>query len=290
MMRDPGVRLRALPRRLIERARKESAQLVSAHTDLVAVMACAVVAGPLLLVVPTTAVTAALKAIIAAALIVLLPGYALSFALFPWRVGAPERMALCFGFGLAGAVAVSLALNFAPWRLGPVQWTVGLTVTTVAAAAVGIARSAETPNFAFTRPSLALPDLHVAAFFGLALVFSVLALLLRLADGPQTQSGYTQLWALPAGVGPITSVGIGVASQEEEAQRYLLEVFLAGKLAQTRDFTLGPGQRWSDKVTVNASRRQLVEVLLYRIPGPVNPYRRVDVTVPSPSPQLSPAP
>ena len=87
-------------------------------SDLLLVLTLAVSASVLTLATPLADIP--LRAPVGLVLILFLPGYALTAAIFPGRDGPSHiiRGSLSFVFSLATALAIGLLLNFSPWGLG----------------------------------------------------------------------------------------------------------------------------------------------------------------------------
>src|SRR5438477_895611 len=82
-----------------------------------------------------------LRLVLSVLLVLVLPGFALTAALFPHRsLAAPERVLFTFGLSLTVSVLGGLVLNFTPWGIEPKSWAVFLACITVASGAVGVTR------------------------------------------------------------------------------------------------------------------------------------------------------
>ena len=90
--------------------------------DLIAVIALTIIT--VLVIVAPVVNTSILRAVLGFVLVLFLPGYSLTSALFPNNneLGTVERIALSMGLSICVVVFVGLALNYTPWgiRLGPI--------------------------------------------------------------------------------------------------------------------------------------------------------------------------
>src|SRR5438067_5670942 len=106
--------------------------------DIFVVAAITLVATVLALLVPPDIV---FIRILTLPLVLVLPGYALTSALFPGRsLGVPERLVFSLSLSLAIAILGGLALNLTPWGLGTDSWAVLVASITLVACAVALIR------------------------------------------------------------------------------------------------------------------------------------------------------
>src|SRR5712692_8392038 len=106
--------------------------------DIFAVVAITLVAAVLALLVPPNIVPIR---IVTLPLVLVLPGYALTSALFPNRsLGVAERLVFSLSLSLIIVILGGLALNWTPFGLRPGSWAVLLSGITLAAGAVALVR------------------------------------------------------------------------------------------------------------------------------------------------------
>jgi uncharacterized membrane protein len=214
-------------------------------------------------------------------LVLVLPGYVTTLALFPRRtLGIPERAALSLGLSLViGAFGV-LVLNATPRGIDALSWLLFLAaITALAGVCAHIRRySGGTGSVPPRAPRIGTSQ---ALLFGLALMIALTAGGVSYASARhQPSAGFTQLWLLPAGGGDPT-LRIGIESHESTTTQYLLKVAVAGQVAlEWPSLTLQPNGRWETTAALpaNLSSVGTIEAVLYRADKPDVIYRRVALT------------
>jgi uncharacterized membrane protein len=237
---------------------------------LVGVMACiAVLAAWLGLTWPL------LKAWLGWPLVVFVPGYALTAALFPPRtLGVPERLLFSVALSLVLTMLGSLALYALHVGLRPMTWALLLAAVTLCASLVAWRRRKATGPAA-PAVHLSLAQGGVLTLAGLAVAAAVA--LARVPSSPAGLEGYTLLWILPNDAAPAPRIQLGVSSMEFTPTRYHLLVTLDGQVIYDwAEIDLGPGEKWAELVAVpdHGSGLGQVEALLYRLDNPDVVYRR----------------
>lgn len=227
-----------------------------------------------------TALSAGIVRVLFALLMVLfLPGYAITAALFPGRmIGSAER--LLFGMGLSLIVAIlgGLILHWLPGTIHASSWSILFGGITIMATIIAFLRrrkspppESEEPGFHLTLPQGLLITLAVALVGGAFLVNRVGAI-------PQRTSVFTQLWMLPSDSADPNSLRLGVRNHELQEMNYRLQV-TNGTLpvGEWPVITLGPDELWESTIALPAMQpgMETVEALLYRLDQPDAVYRRV---------------
>ncbi|MEP6664835.1 MAG: DUF1616 domain-containing protein [Nocardioidaceae bacterium] len=259
---------------------KESA---SGSSDLVWAAAGEILAIALLLVAPNIVWLMPAKAAIAALAAIVFPGYVITGAILPNRLGTLERLVISPGVGILNAVALALILSTLPWGLGRLQWMAALIIVTIGASLVASREGGQrvTPRsfVAGVRRGSSL----TTGLLALAVAITIVAIALRVGQGPPHGPGFTQLWALPATTSGTPMVEVGARNAELGSTKYRLEILVAGDIRRIFRFALAPGEEWSRVVTLKASGREKrhIEVLLYRPQVGPAPYREVDVRISS---------
>lgn len=221
-----------------------------------------------------------LRAILVLPLALVLPGYALTTAIFRRRLlPLPERIALALSLSLVATTGVSLFLYAISIGLTLHSWAAALGVVTAAATLTACARTApargrSTPlghRLALQPLLRPLPIAIVIAAAGLAAAAVVLA---RTPLPSPSAPGYTALWLTrKPHSGALT---VGVRSEEHRRTRYRLRLVLAGRVTSRR-LALAPGETWQR--TLPPVRRAAAS--LYRA-GKPGVYRSVRFAQPSP--------
>jgi uncharacterized membrane protein len=246
--------------------------------DLTVVSVSAVVCAVLTQLAPALPLLGLLCAL---PLVLFLPGYALSAALFPRRFfGPPERLLLSLGLSLIIVALSGLVLHWLGWSLQAGTWAIVLSGLTVCASAIAWWRrkrnqSADDPP----------PKLHFnlsrrdSVLLGLALLVVVAAIgLARMPTPPKGVTGYTLLWMIPAGNGNANDYRLGVNSMEFSPASYRLQVLLDGQvIREWPEIQLAPGKSWEIWIVLQADRVGVgsVEATLYRLDNPDVVYRHV---------------
>jgi uncharacterized membrane protein len=215
-------------------------------------------------------------------LVLVLPGYAATAALFPGRaLGGAQRVLMCLGLSLMLSALGGLVLNWTPWGLQARSWALLLGSVTLAACAIAWARREEPA--AATGVSAGPPGIGLSVRQGAMLVLAMAVIggsLTRATAGVAQQQtpGFTQLWILPASKGqPQNTVQLGVKNMESTTTSYQLIVTVDGRTAATwHALALTPGRTWQTTITLHGSRASsTVVAALYRMDAPQTVYRRV---------------
>ncbi len=247
----------------------------------------------------------AIGVILALPLILILPGYMLTQALFgrkkptplatanlirrpSLKIGQPINVAdhviLSLGLSMAIDVVVGFALNILPIGLRALSWTLALgLLTTVFALLVVFLRRKETAQAKKNvRPRFTVPEY---TFLGLAILVTGGALWLSGIRPPNPQPSFTQFWLLPA-ANNSCQVQVGVQSFEATAESYRIVVTSNSTNVSTwSSVVLAPQQKWGQAIIVKpgASALNYIEAVLYRADNPQVIYREVHVTLNSPT-------
>lgn len=218
-----------------------------------------------------------LRAIAAILLVLFIPGYAITRAAFPGRAwGTAERILFSLGGSLSLAVLSGLVLNWTPWGLQAVSWTVFLgSISLLATLGSLFRKHDDQTRVRFMADHLRIYNVILLALAGLMIVsaYGVAAYGARLRPAAQ----FTQLWMLPAEQ-PEHSVRIGIRNEERDTLNYRL-VLRAGVdvVQEWPTITLQSGQEWEMVVTVDSSEESTQDLVasLYRQDQPNAVYRYV---------------
>jgi hypothetical protein len=221
-----------------------------------------------------------LQAVVAIPLLLIVPGYALTFAIIPGpELSKLERFLYAIGLNLAVIILGGLALYFTPWGLQKTSWALMLGVITVLVSVIGIWRRRQAPISEASLGHFHLPLRHVL-LLGLAIVMIGIAFKLTLT--PQSLSniqGYTSLSIRTVSTSQPDTLLVEIHSQELEATRYILKLTYNGQLNQEwSDINLAPGKLWQQSITLPAGQG-LVEAVLSLSSSPDVIYRRVSIAL-----------
>lgn len=235
---------------------------------------------------PPEGMAAYLRIALAIALVLVLPGYAITMAVFAARP-LDHATTILFSIGLSLTVAIlgGLVLNWTPEGLQASSWTILLITMTLGAGAVALARRRALGIVKEVYPwawggwfPLRRWD---SVFFGLALLIVAGAFHIAVigADN-QPAAGFTQLWLLPSAEGSSNVVRVGLSNGEAGVTRYRLQLFMRGTvIAEWPEIELQPHQTWEATATLPDNRADgaTVEALLYRNDAPGVIYRRAQL-------------
>jgi hypothetical protein len=219
------------------------------------------------------------RVIVALPLVLVLPGLALSAAVFPERsLGTAERVATSLGVSLAVTALGGIALNWTPWGLQSGSWALLLGGVTLTASVLALLRRRRRSFGAAGRLS-GRPDIRQSLLLGLALILAAGAVALaRHGAAQQDVAGFTQLWILPSEQLDQRTVRLGLRSAEIQDSTYRLRVLVGHRVVREwRSIPLAPGQQWETTTVLpreDTSPRPVVG-LLYRLDAPQQVYRSV---------------
>lgn len=247
-------------------------------SDLLAVMVIAGLSAVLAMVIPADSIV---RLICALPLVLFLPGYAITAALFPPRsLGVPERLLFSLGLSVVTTALAGLALNVTSWGLQTSTWAIALAVIVLLTSAIAWLRGRR--DAAIT----AVPvDIHFKLRFrdglllGLAVLVTGTAIgLTRLPVAPNGVAGYTLLWMIPANTSNSNDFRLGINSAEFTETRYRLQVSVGDQVVQAwPELSLKPGEAW--ETTIGLQSNQVVSGTiaadLYKLDDPDMVYRHV---------------
>ena len=214
---------------------------MSGNRDLAAVAVAALICALVALSVPLEAV----RLVAAVPLCLLMPGYAITAAIFS---SAPlERSkALLFSVGLSLAVLAvgALLLHLVPGGVRDASWAALLLAIVVPGCAIAARRRLE--GLRSSPPRLPRPTPAQGALMLGGLLSVVAAMVLSWTPLPAKDAvGYTQLWMLPAEGRGGPGVEVGVINAEPDRFIYRLEILEDGRrpIAAPSRLILQPGGR-----------------------------------------------
>ena len=253
----------------------------SIDRDILVVIALTIIAAALAFVLPPGWVPGR---ILTLPLVLVLPGYALTSALFSRQaLDVPKRLVFSLGLSLVVVVLGGLVLNLTPFGLRASSWAVLLGGIILAACAVTFIRRRRQ-----SIPAAGWPGVLSSGFtfrqgllLGLAglIVCGAFAVSIIGAER-QPYPGFTQLWILPAGgANTKNAVRLGVSNMESTAMEYRLAVNVNSKVVKEwPSIDLNPNEKWEATLllpqTGHAGTAK-VEVDLYRADAPATIYRHV---------------
>lgn len=213
-------------------------------------------------------------------LILLLPGYAVTLALFPSRAfDRAEQLFFTLGLSFSVSILAGLLLNALPVGLTLSGWGALLGALTVGALGIAWLRiGASDRAIAPLRPARLPRAPVIMVLLAAGLVLSSL-MIARMGENAQPEDGFTQLWMLPGANG--AALQLGVTNHEGADVRYELRVTSdTGMLADWSDLSLADGQSWDQTIVLPAlpAGSHEIAATLYR-DGGTTPYREARVAV-----------
>ena len=219
--------------------------------------------------------------IAAAAVLLLLPGYFATLALFPHgAIQRVQRLLLTLALSFSLAIFTALVLNFTI-GLRASSWAGALGVIAVAIylmAPQGLPSEELLPGFVLPRIRLRDAGLLVLA---VALLGAAIALGRTPLKATNVQ-GYTALWLLPARAD--SAVRVGLRSGELQTMSYRLVIRAGSQVLYSEALpAVAPGGQFGKIVALPKrvrARRTEIEALLYRAQRPRSVYRHVTFRFP----------
>lgn len=217
------------------------------------------------------------RAAAALAMVLALPGYALSLALFaPGALRKDEQAVIGVGMSLAATVCGGLVLNGLA-VLRQELWLAWLAGVTLLGCGAALWRWRAAPAPLAGGPSGPRHTLGLGQWPWLLAAACVACAALWVSRTPPPSAGfqgYTALWVTPeAGGGD--GLALGLRSSEFAPTRYRLQITQGGAvLQQWDDIALQPGQTWQAELPLAELRgAEPVRATLYRADAPAVAYR-----------------
>jgi uncharacterized membrane protein len=233
---------------------------------------------------------AVLRVVFGASLVLVVPGFAVTAALFPpGSLAKTVRLTLGVAVSMIVALIGGFLLNFTPWGMRQESWVALLVIVSAAAAALAGPRWAAAWDGLLRwhgprlRAGAASPMNWVLLWWAVCVSSVAVAVAISGASVSST-AGYTQLWAVPsdsAAVGQPESVRVGVRNAETATQQYRLDLQQDGEVLQEWPaVTLQQDEQWETTLSVSppmtsSSSGTPTEIVLYRADAPDVVYRRV---------------
>ncbi len=235
--------------------------------DLFAVIIMTIIVVVLALIVPQGNMTVR---ILTLPLALILPGYALSSALFPkGSLGVPERVVFSLSLSLIIVILSGLVLNLTPFGLRTNSWAVCLGGITLGASCIALKRrrGQDKPASRWVMERLTFRQGLLLVLAGV-IICGAVAVSINGAS-QQTHTAFTQLWILPVrGANSKNTVRLGVSNMEPQAENYLLEVDVNGLLVQVWSaIDLKPNENWETTLVLQQTGQTgpaKVDAFLYR--------------------------
>ncbi len=251
----------------------------SRSLDIFWVMGITIVAVALVFALPSTNV---IGRALTLPLVLVLPGYALTSALFPRQVlGGLERVVFSLALSLGIVILGGLVLNFTAFGLHASSWAILLSSITLIASTVAFVRrrGRNVSASAWLRVKGSVLTFRQGLLLGLAAVVVCGAVAVSYRGAAQQPfPGFTQLWVLPAdGASVKNIIRLGVSNMELTAMEYNISVKMEGKVVKVwPSIDLKPKEKWEATLVLpqtTHTRTTKVEALLYQTSAPTKIYR-----------------
>jgi hypothetical protein len=213
---------------------------------------------------------------VAIPVVLFFPGYAIIMAILP-KLERVTSLLYALGLSICVLVCSGFILNVTPWGLQPGSWAIWLSFIIFLANGVAWFRRRTISD----EVSLPLPKLklHQIFGFGLALIILSAAVMISGYSTNLRDKPFTQLWAIPFHV-PDDGYGlkIGIENQTTETRIYDVYVESNGKrLEEWQTITLGPGDKWTASIKLQALPSQPIRIFLYLTKNPNSVYRMAQI-------------
>ncbi|HEY0601273.1 MAG TPA: DUF1616 domain-containing protein [Herpetosiphonaceae bacterium] len=217
-----------------------------------------------------------LRLVLGLLLVLVLPGYALTAALFPDpTLPRTDRLLYTVGLSLVVTILGGFVLNWTPWGLRAQSWAVLLSYITLGGCVAAVMRR-PVVVVAPQRSALRLSP-GQAALFALAALTLVGSVAIARSEAAQHPApDVVQLWILPGD--QLQTARLGVITKGPTAGSYRLVVQRGGyTIREWPALTLKDDDRW--EATIEISARQPgsgpIQARLYRADEPNAIYRSV---------------
>jgi uncharacterized membrane protein len=205
-------------------------------------------------------------------MVLFIPGYCIVTGILP-AIGSEKTLLLSLGISASISVVGGIILNLTPWGLTPATWSLLLSLIAV----IGIIlswrqRRDHARNFETGVPSLQKEHVVIFGWAGLILVSSVL---IAYFSSKQTETTYSQLWAIPSATAEgHYEIQIGIRNEEMQPEVYDLYMDINGRLLnEWSAISLEPGKEWITTVELLEQPSQPIQISLYRNDDGSNVYR-----------------
>ena len=263
-------------------------------------LVCALALAALLLTVLGVS-SSALRLLLGLPLVLVLPGYALTAALFPDRTLGVDRALFTLGLSLSTAILCGFVLNRTPWGLRPESWAVILSTVVLGSSLIAFtrrclssARSASETDHepaqtvqsgAAARPRLSL-GVGQSLLFGLAIAVIAGAVLLARGEAAlRPAPEVIQLWMLPGDTAASPTLHVGLNSVGLAAGDFRLQIERGGYIIhEWPSLSIVPGQQWEQTLSLHGRQpgSGAFEAHLYRAEEPNVLYRHVALWLDTP--------
>lgn len=218
------------------------------------------------------------RILFAIALVAILPGYAVTTAIFVrYPLGFAEKVAFSCGLSLGLAAVGGLLLHFTRWGLQSASWVVLLGGITLIANGLALIRIRPTANvdLSVIQVPLRLYQLLLMVLAGVVITGAYLTA--RAGAENRSVPRYTQVWLLWTDEAQ-TAVTLGIHNHETVPRQYRLQLSTRqGQVQEWPVVTLAAEETWQTQYTPSApiSEADFIKATLYRLDISEDSYREV---------------
>lgn len=239
-----------------------------------------------------------LRLLLGLPLVLILPGYALTAALFPSRQLAWADVVLfTLGLSMGSTILSGFVLNWLPWGVRPDTRVVMLTFITLGGSIIAfggrylaaLALPSAVPELVMEQPGSQTSEVRgwptfglnpvQIILFGLALVIVVGAIILARSEAQRhPPADVIQLWMMPMEPRAADSFRLGINSLGAASGTFRLQLQQDGYiLREWSPLVITPGEEWAETVTLREQQPGdgPIEARLYRQEEPRVVYRKV---------------
>ena len=255
-----------------------------------------------------------LRTVLGIILVLFLPGYALTGAVFPAKkdLNGIERVAISFGLSIAVVPIMGLGLNYTSWGIREIPVLTVLSVFTLLTCAVAYYRRRLLPEaevygvslkaffLSMKTDILEKPESKTDKIFALLLILSILASMGSLAyiiGNPKEGEHFTEFYILGADrttenyptefvQGEKGTVSVGIVNHEYRPVEYTMEVRLENNSLplpeSQRQVSLEHNMSWEEPITFTPSlegKNMKLEFLLFNETEKTVPYRNLHLWI-----------
>lgn len=218
------------------------------------------------------------RILFAIVLVTVLPGYALTAAIFTnTPLGTPEKFAFSCGFSLGTVSLGGLLLNYTHWGLQSAAWVILLGGISLISSVIALARMGNEKEVDLGVGQVPFRFSQIVVMVIVAVAFGGVYLFARSGAENRSLPPTTRVWILWTDASR-TEVVLGIQNQERVPMRYRLQLnTLQGKIYEWTSITLEPGATWEIHYEVpgNVAESDFIKATLYRMDIPGEIYRQV---------------
>ncbi|MFT3894563.1 MAG: DUF1616 domain-containing protein [Anaerolineales bacterium] len=218
------------------------------------------------------------RVLFAIALVTILPGYALTTAIFiNTPLGILEKFAFSCGFSLGIVSLGGILLNFTHWGIQSVSWVILLGGISLIASVVAIVRMQRAKEIDLSVTQIPLRLRQVVLMALAVVIFGGVYVFARHGAASQSLPSTTRIWILWTDDSHTEAV-LGIQNQENVPMQYQLQLStLQGQVQEWTPIALAPGATWEVHYMVpnNVAESDFFKATLYKLDDPGTVYREV---------------